>query len=421
MIGKGRITVFAILLFVGSASSALAEHSSIATWVSSKSCWLATIRSMLGPPKNSSELVTEMVHLSDDELWRGVEKTHMIPGPFPSQKYFEKRFPYPQESSALPLTRVNINSTKYGVERYDSANGTSTLSRRVFSKIKWDPDLNLKVGAKVQHEGHTWTVFSDGLASWDKLSVQLARVEKIEIPWERLAREKPESFLPKKFKSPLSPLEELKEIRFGMNGKYPRRKVELIDLHDIRLKSQPTNPPSNPWRDYEFKVRNKMISVFVEDINGSKAKAGWDETKIKGLLAKIPVGHEDVLESITIHTDDKIKGNSTAAGVAHSWGGIDLLGTPKMESVTDTFWHELGHHIALKHWRNWVHEDEWLNMLTRDQRKFAISRYATSALDEDFAESVFAYIKTDGGRWDPALQRRMFHRFRFLDQFFLKD
>ncbi len=90
----------------------------------------------------------------------------------------------------------------------------------------------------------------------------------------------------------------------------------------------------------------------------------------------------------------------------------------------NTYWHEWAHALAgrLNRRRNlplterFDPPEAWQAALAKDKAQASV--YAGANFAEDFAESVNAYIATDGGRLNGMVRRGLEHRFKILDQIF---
>ena len=82
----------------------------------------------------------------------------------------------------------------------------------------------------------------------------------------------------------------------------------------------------------------------------------------------------------------------------------------------DDLRHELGHAVAVKHFGNFWPGADWFLAATKDNR--TISDYASTDLDEDFADAVALYLETEAGTKAPKVRREYSHRFKILDEIF---
>ena len=88
-------------------------------------------------------------------------------------------------------------------------------------------------------------------------------------------------------------------------------------------------------------------------------------------------------------------------------------------SVLTTMNHELGHIVAAKKYGSTKPDQKWVDAARHDGRK--VSDYGEVSYDEDFAEAMALYIKTDGGVKNPKILEKLSHRFKILDEIMKMD
>ncbi len=76
--------------------------------------------------------------------------------------------------------------------------------------------------------------------------------------------------------------------------------------------------------------------------------------------------------------------------------------------------HELGHIMALAHYKSFTPNEKWLEATLADGIR--VSEYGETSLDEDFAEAMKVYLATEGGLKAPHTRRQFLHRFAILDE-----
>jgi hypothetical protein len=152
------------------------------------------------------------------------------------------------------------------------------------------------------------------------------------------------------------------------------------------------------------------------------------------LIAHLPAEHADAQSLILIESGKFHVG--TMAQATTSTEGLTEVRVAKMfDSATkssflkrlETFWHETGHTIALKLWNSKFQPSaEWARAVVLDGRfitgysmhQYGLRGMNKNELAEDFAESVSAYLSTDGGRTNPELRQQFSARFSVLDRIF---
>jgi hypothetical protein len=139
------------------------------------------------------------------------------------------------------------------------------------------------------------------------------------------------------------------------------------------------------------------------------------------LMASLPLNQADSSGLILLENgEDYLKMANAYAHNDKDTRKISLLGNHLEQPISrtvDTFWHETGHSIALKLWNSdYLPSIEWERAMSLDGR--FVSGYAMTNKLEDFAETVKAYIKTDGGRLNPKLREIYSSRFMLLDRVF---
>jgi hypothetical protein len=78
--------------------------------------------------------------------------------------------------------------------------------------------------------------------------------------------------------------------------------------------------------------------------------------------------------------------------------------------------HELGHHIANQLFNSAIPSNQYIAKAQKDTH--SVSEYGNNTWGEDFAEAVEIYLRTDAGRFNPAIRQQLTNRFSFLDDIF---
>ena len=82
--------------------------------------------------------------------------------------------------------------------------------------------------------------------------------------------------------------------------------------------------------------------------------------------------------------------------------------------TADTIRHELGHIIIHRRNGTYTPDQKWRDAIKADDT--SVSDYGDTSVDEDFAEAMNLYLKTNGGIYYPNVARRYAHRFNILDE-----
>ena len=86
------------------------------------------------------------------------------------------------------------------------------------------------------------------------------------------------------------------------------------------------------------------------------------------------------------------------------------------EKVLNNMRHEYGHGLANALFKSLDPDESYIIRAKRDF--MSVNEYGDTSWKEDFAEAVESYLRTEGGRLDPAERKRLKNRYEYLDEVF---
>lgn len=181
------------------------------------------------------------------------------------------------------------------------------------------------------------------------------------------------------------------------------------------------NTPELPANIYQITINQNGTAHPIEIVIPTKSNGKPDKKALSTILkaiAELPAEHINALDIIRVNPASFVQGkNALATAVRHPnrQGVMDFYPSGMKSSngydPISTAWHEMGHLIASNLFGG--NENQplaipsrlWDSAMRRDignnqnqGRAEAVSTYATTNIQEDFAEATMLYIATDGGR-----------------------
>ncbi len=208
----------------------------------------------------------------------------------------------------------------------------------------------------------------------------------------------------------------------------------------VELKTFDVSPKHGKEILFQVKGAKGEHSVTVRFPLGDAIENEKLETMAEEVLAHLPYEHADSTNLILLENDHSHLGSNYTAFALTTTSKesgkeirqIELLKNfidkKTLQSRMEIFWHETGHLIAENLWHSKNNPSlEYARAVALDGRfvsGYALHQYdeifenfATN-LPEDFAETVAAYISSDGGRLIPGLREALPNRFAVLDRVF---
>ena len=93
--------------------------------------------------------------------------------------------------------------------------------------------------------------------------------------------------------------------------------------------------------------------------------------------------------------------------------------TSSKSTITGYLRHELGHIVALSFYDDFAPGGDWLEAMQLDNVR--VSWYGETSPEEDFAEAVRVYLKSEGGLKNSLYRIKFIHRFALLDDILKVD
>jgi hypothetical protein len=342
--------------------------------------------------------------------------------PKPTAEMFASQYPHDASDLSRPQTQVTWNENKYLLTGYDPMTGNVRLSREkvLFAK---DQAPFRKPGELFSHKGEYYRILTADERGSGRLMI--SRREEVVLPWvvaEKLILRKQfvvEAAMPAV--SGATPVRRLGLASLWETLAGPKeRAVSLVGKERLRLlKAEKSGSGMAYVFDLGKDSRGNPVQVSVRAENGTLG-----EKAVAALLERMPESYKETALSLDFVTREghELPGFGRAAATLSAQGEVTFYrgGVEASTQKRITFyWHEVGHMIARKLWKEFNPQADWLEAMVRD--KAFVSAYSQLSIAEDFAEIVEAYIKSDAGSLDPNVARKFAARFQVLDRIFGVD
>jgi hypothetical protein len=224
----------------------------------------------------------------------------------------------------------------------------------------------------------------------------------------------------------------LNGVSITIPGQLPRAlsKIEILpspgDVRPRAWKWVDTLPSPGHRIRYQIGKGPSARTLTLEyPDQGSHLKNQHLEKDAEKLFAQIPKGQENAQGYVVINNQVCNYANAAAnaeqrvrdGGTFNQTQFYNYRNSPmpgQISRLIDTFYHELGHHVAMNEWGDYVPRQDWVHAMVEDGH--FVSGYSQKAIEEDLAETFKAYLKSDAGRLDPLLREKFANRFKILDR-----